>query len=241
MELPDIPPVTPEETEPEPDKPLNITGVNKKKKADNTLEIIEPTGRGFISEYTPPSLALLSKSKGKPDVGDITERAAAIQKTLDNFGIKVAMDEVAVGPTVTRYAMKPAPGVRLSKIMGLQNNLELALAASVRIEAPIPGKSLVGIEIPNTKKTTIGMRDIFSDDQFTSSKKPLLFSLGKTVTGDTKFADLAKLPHLMIAGATGAGKSVTVPQYYCEPPVPQWSRDAAVHYGRPKACRTDPL
>lgn len=200
-----------EAEEPKKKTELTITGVNKKKPdPEQMLEIIEPSDRRLLDDYNPPPLSLLSKTSGKPNVGDIKERAASIQKTLDQFGIEVEMDEVAVGPTITRYAIKPATGVRVSKILSLQNNLELDLAASIRIEAPIPGKSLVGIEIPNTTKVTVGMRDILSDSQFIQSDKPLLFSLGKTVTGETKFANLAKLPHLLIAGATGAGKSGTV-------------------------------
>src|SRR3989338_3468909 len=104
-----------------------------------------------FKEFVPPPLSLLERDKGKPEVGDIKANANIIKRTLQNFGINVEMDEISIGPSVTRYALKPAEGVKLSKILGLQNNLELALAAHpVRIEAPIPGKSLVGIEIPNS-------------------------------------------------------------------------------------------
>ena len=140
------------------------------------------------SQYTPPPVSLLAKNKGKPEVGDVKANMNIIKRTLQNFGIQVEMDEVSIGPTVTRYAMKPAEGVRLSKIVALQSNLELALAASpVRIEAPIPGKSLVGIEVPNIARTTLGMAPLLSDPAFTDSDKPLL-----------------------VAGATGAGKSVAI-------------------------------
>ena len=121
------------------------------------------------------------------------------------------MDEVSIGPTVTRYAMKPAEGVRLSKIVALQSNLELALAASpLRMEAPIPGKSLVGIEVPNETRTTLGLGPILSDVSFTQSDKPLLFSLGRTITGTPHYADLTRAPHMLIAGTTGSGKSVMI-------------------------------
>lgn len=161
--------------------------------------------------FSPPPLSLLEKDRGKPGVGDIKANANIIKRTLQNFRITVEIDEISIGPSVTRYALKPAEGVRLSKILGLQNNLELALAAHpVRIEAPIPGKSLVGIEVPNTSKTTVGLATLLANDAFQNSNKPLLVALGKDIAGHTHFANLAKMPHLLIAGATGAGKSVTI-------------------------------
>lgn len=161
--------------------------------------------------YVPPPVSLLGGNKGKPEVGDVKANANIIKRTLLNFGIQVEMDEVSIGPTVTRYSMKPAEGVRLSKILTLQSNLELALAASpVRIEAPIPGKALVGIEVPNTSRTTLGLAPLVSDNTYTQSDKPLLIALGRTITGAPHFADLARTPHMLIAGATGAGKSVTI-------------------------------
>ena len=169
--------------------------------------IIAATG----SVYSPPPLSLLGKNKGKPEVGDVKANMNIIKRTLQNFGIQVEMDEVSIGPTVTRYAMKPAEGVRLAKIVALQSNLELALAASpVRIEAPIPGKSLVGIEVPNIARTTLGLAPLFSDPGFTQSSKPLLIGLGRSITGAAHFADLARMPHLLVAGATGSGKSVCI-------------------------------
>lgn len=161
--------------------------------------------------YNPPPLSLLSGDKGKPDVGDIKANANIIKRTLQNFGITVEMDEISVGPTVTRYALKPAEGVKLSRIVGLQNDLSLALAAHpVRIEAPIPGKSLVGIEVPNSARSTIGLAKLLSDSAYTGSDKPLLFALGRGISGQSFFSNLAKLPHTLIAGATGSGKSVTI-------------------------------
>ena len=164
-----------------------------------------------VGAYSPPPLSILEKDRGKPGVGDIKANANIIKRTLQNFGVDVQVDEISIGPSVTRYALKPAEGVRLSKILGLQNNLELALAAHpVRIEAPIPGRSLVGVEVPNTAKTTVGLSTILSTSEFQNSEKPLLVSLGKDITGKSHFADLAKMPHVLIAGATGSGKSVTI-------------------------------
>ena len=161
--------------------------------------------------YVPPPLSILGVDQGKPGVGDIKANANLIKRTLENFGIDVAMDEISIGPTVTRYALKPAAGVRLSKIVSLQNNLELALAAHpVRIEAPIPGKSLVGIEVPNTTKSMVGLAGLLSADEYQQSPHPLMVSLGKGISGKSHFSNLAKMPHMLIAGATGSGKSVTI-------------------------------
>ncbi len=161
--------------------------------------------------FVPPPLVLLEKDSGKPETGDIKANANIIKRTLQNFGINVEMDEISIGPSVTRYALKPAEGVKLSKIVALNNDLALALAAHpIRIEAPIPGKSLVGIEIPNSTKTTVGLATLLGSEEYQKSDKPLLVSLGKGVTGKSYFANLAKAPHMLIAGATGSGKSVTI-------------------------------
>lgn len=162
-------------------------------------------------KWNPPPLSLLEGDRGKPGVGDIKANANLIKRTLQNFGIVVEMDEISIGPSVTRYAMKPAEGVKLAKIVGLQPNLELALAAHpVRIEAPIPGKSLVGIEVPNTQKATIGLGSLVSDDEYTKNGAPLFAGLGRDISGSSRFANIAKMPHLLVAGATGSGKSVTI-------------------------------
>ena len=188
-------------------KPAVTTFNEKSEPSDGGFPIIAATG----SAYEPPPVSLLSKNKGKPEVGDVKANMNIIKRTLQNFGIQVEMDEASIGPTVTRYAMKPAEGVRLAKIVALQSNLELALAASpVRIEAPIPGKSLVGIEVPNIARTTLGLAPLISDEQYTSSDKPLLIALGRSITGQAHFADLAKMPHMLVAGTTGAGKSVAI-------------------------------
>lgn len=162
-------------------------------------------------DYKAPPLDLLSRDSGKPGVGDIKANANIIKRTLQNFGISVEMDEITIGPTVTRYALKPAEGVKLSRIVGLQNDLALALAAHpLRIEAPIPGKSLVGIEIPNSIKTTVGLGSILAENEFQNSPKPMFIALGKAISGKAHFDDIARMPHLLIAGATGSGKSVMV-------------------------------
>jgi S-DNA-T family DNA segregation ATPase FtsK/SpoIIIE len=162
-------------------------------------------------EFTPPPLSLLQQDRGKPGVGDIKANSNIIKRTLQNFGINVEMDEISIGPSITRYALKPAEGVKLSRIVALQNDLSLALAAHpIRIEAPIPGKSLVGIEIPNSTKTTVGLGSLLGSNEFQNSEKPLLMCLGKGISGMSYFADLAKSPHMLIAGTTGSGKSVTI-------------------------------
>ncbi len=164
-----------------------------------------------LKPFTAPPLSLLEKDKGKPETGDIKANANIIKRTLQNFGITVEMDEISIGPSVTRYALKPAEGVKLSRIVALNNDLSLALAAHpIRIEAPIPGKSLVGIEVPNTAKTTVGLATLLGSSEFQDSEKPLLMALGKDIAGKTHVANLAKAPHVLIAGATGSGKSVTI-------------------------------
>lgn len=170
-----------------------------------------PIKRADRSAYVPPSLELLGRDSGKPGAGDIKANANIIKRTLGNFGIEVEMDEVCVGPSITRYALKPAEGVKLSRIVALQNDLAMAMAAHpLRVEAPIPGKSLVGIEVPNTVKTTVRLGSLLSDKQFASAEKPLFIALGRNITGTALFADLAKAPHLLIAGTTGSGKSVSI-------------------------------
>ena len=166
---------------------------------------------GNSKQFIPPPISLLSRDSGKPGVGDIKANSNIIKRTLANFGIHVEMDEISIGPSITRYALKPAEGVKLSRILNLQNDLSLALAAHpIRIEAPIPGRSLVGIEIPNTTKTTVGLGSILNNKEFTSSQTPLLIGLGRSISGDSHFANIAKAPHMLIAGTTGSGKSVTI-------------------------------
>lgn len=194
--------------EEEIEEPKKAGGLFSRKKKDD-IDIIADSH--FDKPYNPPPLSLLSRDSGKPGVGDVKANANIIKRTLQNFGIAVEMDEVSIGPSVTRYSLKPAEGVKLARIVGLQNELALALAAHpVRIEAPIPGTSLVGIEIPNSVKTTVGLASLLSSDVFDTVKKPLAIALGKGISGMAHVASLAKMPHMLIAGATGAGKSVTI-------------------------------
>lgn len=154
---------------------------------------------------------LLDGTTSQPTSGNIDDKKEKIRKTLENFGISVEMDDVNIGPTVTQFTLKPAEGVRLNQITALNNDLALALAAHpIRIEAPIPGKSLVGIEVPNESVATVRLREILSSGVFKERKSNLTFSLGKDVSGQPWTADLDPLPHLLIAGATGSGKSVMV-------------------------------
>lgn len=169
------------------------------------------TVSNFVGTYAPPPLSLLQKDRGKAKVGDVKANANIIKRKLKTFKIDVEVEEVTIGPTVTRYALKPAEGVRVAKIAGLQSDLELALSASpIRIEAPIPGKALVGIEVPNISKATIGLASLLKSPEYTDSPKPLQVALGRDITGKAHFADIAKMPHGLIAGTTGSGKSVTI-------------------------------
>ncbi|MEI8224060.1 MAG: DNA translocase FtsK 4TM domain-containing protein [bacterium] len=203
-----------EEDEDEEEKPSLVEKFTKavSKPQPEPEEEIVMSGSALMSEtYEYPPTDLLNKSSGKPSVGDIKANANLIKRTLLNFGIDVEMDEVSIGPTVTRYALKPAEGIKLARIVALKSDLALALAAHpIRIEAPIPGKSLVGIEIPNRIKSSVGLGTLLEEELFENSPDRLLIALGKGVTGKSHFANLAKMPHLLIAGTTGSGKSVTV-------------------------------
>lgn len=159
----------------------------------------------------PPALTLLSSKKGKPTSGDIKANSEIIRDTLAQFNIDVSMGEVRVGPTVTQYSFKPAKGVKLSRITGLANDLALALAAHpIRIEAPIPGKSLVGVEVPNQKTALVSFKELLMSKEYKGRPHNTMIALGKDVGGKTWFADLPRMPHLLIAGATGSGKTVCV-------------------------------
>jgi S-DNA-T family DNA segregation ATPase FtsK/SpoIIIE len=165
----------------------------------------------FKGAYTPPPLSLLNKEKGKASIGDVKANANTIKRTLRDFGINVEMDAVESGPTVSRYSLKPAQGVRIAKIAGLRQELQLALkASSIRIEAPIPGKALVGIEVPNEIRATVGLASMLATPEYADSPHPLIVALGKDVTGHAHFSNIARMPHGLIAGTTGSGKSVTI-------------------------------
>lgn len=167
--------------------------------------------KNFSGTYIPPSLKLLNRENGKPQIGDVKANSNTIKRTLKEFGISVEMDAVESGPTITRYALKPAQGVKISRIVGLQQELQLALkASSIRIEAPIPGKSLVGIEVPNQQRATVGLASMLATPEYTDSPHPLIVALGKDVTGNVHFSNIARMPHGLIAGTTGSGKSVAI-------------------------------
>ena len=164
--------------------------------------------------YEYPPVELLSKGTKKAIKGGakaLTDVATRLQKTLYSFGVQAKVENVSVGPAITRYELKPAEGVRVSKIANLADDIALNLAAeTIRIEAPIPGKQAVGIEVPNTEKETVHFRDVVESDSFQDSKSKLSVALGKDVAGNMEIADIAKMPHALIAGATGSGKSVCI-------------------------------
>lgn len=181
------------------------------------MSLAQPAMDEAVNIWTPSGLdihlpiALLENRISKPKSGDIKEYSQRIQSTLATFGIKVEMNEVSVGPTVTQYSLRPADGVKLSKITNLQNNLSMELAAHpLRIEAPIPGKPLVGIEVPNKSYATVGLREIIESEQFKSKGNKLTFALGKDVANKPWVATIDTMPHLLVAGQTGSGKSVMV-------------------------------
>ncbi len=158
-----------------------------------------------------PGTTLLSDKRGKPTSGDIKANSQTIQDTFHQFGIDVDMSEIRVGPTVTQYSLKPHKGIKLTRITALSNDLALALAAHpIRIEAPIPGKSLVGIEVPNQKTAMVGFKELLESKEYHDRPHNLMIALGKDVAGKVWWADLPRMPHLLIAGATGSGKTVCV-------------------------------
>jgi len=174
-------------------------------------EIIPDKPKRKIQNWRIPSPNLLDGKDSDPTSGDIKANSNIIKRTLSNFGIEVMMSEVNVGPTVTQYTLKPAVGIKLSRITALQNDLALALAArSLRIEAPIPGKSFIGIELPNQSVAMVRLKNILSSTEFYNRKSNLSIVLGRDVAGGAILADLAKMPHLMIAGSTGSGKTVCI-------------------------------
>ncbi|MEI7891080.1 MAG: DNA translocase FtsK 4TM domain-containing protein [bacterium] len=164
-----------------------------------------------LLDWELPPVSLLDSVIEKAQGGDVHKNAKIIQETLHNFGIEVELGEIKTGPTVTQYSFRPAVGVKLTRITGLSSDLALRLAArQVRIEAPIPGKSLVGIEVPNKSNATIRLPELLQALEFENRKSNLLLALGKDVSGNYIFGDLKKMPHLLIAGSTGSGKSVCI-------------------------------
>ncbi len=163
-----------------------------------------------LANYTFPPLSLLAAASERPTTGDLRANANVIKRTLESFGIQVAMGEINVGPKVTRYTLKPAEGIKLSRIEALHKDLALALAAHpIRIEAPIPGKSLVGIEVPNRSAALVRLGSLLGYPEFQKAG-PLSLALGRDVAGNPLFPDISTMPHLLIAGSTGSGKSVVI-------------------------------
>ena len=165
-------------------------------------------------EYKFPTLNLLKKGSNKSQ-GDsdayLRKTAQKLQEVLHNFGVNVTVTNVSCGPTVTRYELQPEMGVKVSKIVGLADDIKLNLATpDIRIEAPIPGKAAVGIEVPNKENSTVMLRDLLQSEEFQKAKSKLSFAVGKDIAGKTVVTDIAKMPHLLIAGATGSGKSVCI-------------------------------
>ncbi len=182
------------------------------KKAAEAFSVTDEELHAAVKEYKLPSVNLLSvaKHKSAKDISsELKSNAELLIDTLNSFGVSAEITDISRGPTVTRYELKPAAGVRISKITNLADDIALNLAATnVRIEAPIPGKAAVGIEIPNTVKNMVSMREVIDTDEFDSQDSLLSAAIGKDIAGNTVFCDVAKMPHLLIAGTTGSGKSV---------------------------------
>lgn len=177
--------------------------------AEQIKEIEPPVKK----EYIFPALNLLKRGAKKAATSDKEYRETAIklQQTLQNFGVGVTVTNISCGPSVTRYELHPEQGVKVSKIVGLTDDIKLSLAAAdIRIEAPIPGKSAVGIEVPNKENNMVFLRDLLESEEFQKHPSNLAFAVGKDIGGQTVVADIGKMPHLLIAGATGSGKSVCI-------------------------------
>ena len=185
----------------------------KEEKVKQVLQL-EHTLTVEDEHYEFPPIQLLSEGEKKAVKGGkkaVADTATKLQKTLYSFGVSAKVENVSVGPAITRYELKPAEGVRVSKIANLADDIALNLAAeTIRIEAPIPGKQAVGIEVPNKENEVVHLRDIIDSDEFKNHKSKLAFALGKDVAGNEVVTDIAKMPHVLIAGATGSGKSVCI-------------------------------
>ena len=190
--------------------PLEIKELKESTIKPSTFDLkTKSTDSLILKNYQLPPSDLLESDKGVPTAGDIKINSAIIKRTLQNFSIEVEMSEINIGPTVTQYTLKPAEGVKLSKITALNSDLSLALAAHpIRIEAPIPGRPLVGIEVPNKVRTMVRLKNLIEHQNFQNSLSNLTFALGRNVAGNPIFADLGRMPHLLVAGATGTGKTI---------------------------------
>ncbi|MDF2876546.1 MAG: spoIIIE, partial [Sporomusa sp.] len=178
------------------------------------LAVVRPAVTDINPAYGLPPLSLLKKPN-RPRLTkvpkEVADNARILEQTLDSFGVSAKVINTCQGPTVTRYELEPAPGVKVSKIVNLSDDLSLKLASSgVRIEAPIPGKAAIGIEVPNKELSGVALREVLEADEFQRSSSGLTVALGKDIAGQPIVADLAKMPHLLVAGATGSGKSVCI-------------------------------
>ena len=194
----------------------NLFKQEEEKKEDKTKEVLQLEHTLTVEDenYEYPPFTLLSKGRKRAIKGGtkaLTDTATKLQKTLYSFGVAAKVENVSVGPAITRYELKPAEGVRVSRIANLADDIALNLAAeTIRIEAPIPGKQAVGIEIPNNEKEAVHLREVLESDNFQNSKSKLTVALGKDIAGQNVIADIAKMPHVLIAGSTGSGKSVCI-------------------------------
>lgn len=194
----------------------NLFKKQEEVKEDKTKEVLvlehAMTVEDENYEYPPVEiLSLASKKTLKGGAKALTDTASKLQKTLHSFGVAAKVENVSVGPVITRYELKPAEGVRVSKIANLADDIALNLAAeTIRIEAPIPGKQAVGIEVPNKDKESVFLREVIESEEFRHNKSKLSVALGKDVAGNTVIADIAKMPHVLVAGSTGSGKSVCI-------------------------------
>lgn len=177
-----------------------------------SLPVAARSGEETSGQWTLPSLDILQRAvkiRSPRLKKDVADNIKILEETLENFGVKAKVSQVSCGPAITRYELQPAPGVKVSRIVSLADDIALSLAADhVRIEAPIPGKAALGIEIPNKEVSTVYLRDVLETEEFQASTSKLAVALGKDITGKPVIADLARMPHLLIAGATGSGKSV---------------------------------
>lgn len=194
----------------------NLFKVEEEKKEDKTKAVLQLEHAMIVEDenYEYPPLEILGKPSKKSLKGGakaLTDTATKLQKTLYSFGVSAKVENVSVGPAITRYELKPAEGVRVSKIANLADDIALNLAAeTIRIEAPIPGKQAVGIEVPNKEKEAVHLREVLESDNFQDSGSKLTVALGKDVAGNIQLADIGKMPHVLIAGSTGSGKSVCI-------------------------------
>ncbi|HET9098413.1 MAG TPA: DNA translocase FtsK 4TM domain-containing protein [Candidatus Saccharimonadales bacterium] len=198
----------------EKERDIKPTKINSFKNASEKLtkdENHEALTMASDPNWQFPGLQLLNQKQDKADAGDTNSNAQIIHDTFENFNIEVEMEGANIGPRVTQYTMKPPSNVKLTKITALEDNLALDLAAqSIRIEAPIPGKRAVGIEVPNVKSATVRVSSLFQSSQWQDVKGPLALAIGKDISGIPVVTDLAKMPHLLVAGQTGSGKSVMI-------------------------------